>query len=178
MHCRQLEGRNAGMTLGQSPNFSPLTPASLGTLAGLGPLSKHQDYLAVQISSSKGWRLGGGAGHTQLPRSWENATAAGAAAPPANKAPGGGIRAAHCRAGAASWGTRTAPQGPGHAFTDTQHTGSPGWASSVAASPATHSQGLGAGLKMLHFGRGAPDFHSQEGIKLIPHLPPLLTKAM
>lgn len=122
MQCRQ-QGRNAGMTLGQSPKLLTPHPSFTRDLGWAGAPIQPPGLSCCSNKFFQGVALGGGggAGHTQLPRSWENATAARAAAPPANKAPGGGIRAAHCRARATSWGTRTAPQGPDHASTDTQH---------------------------------------------------------
>lgn len=111
--------RAAERALGTIPNFAPPPCLHWGAWLGWGPYPATRIVLLFKHVLRGG---GAGGGHTQLPRSWENATAARPAAPPANKAPAGrGIRAAHCRARAASWGTRTAPWGPGPASKDTQY---------------------------------------------------------
>lgn len=70
----------AGMSRAALPNFSlpPCPPWGPEPTARIILLFK-------QVLRGDGAQ--GGGGHTQLPRSWENATAAKPAAPPANKAP-------------------------------------------------------------------------------------------
>lgn len=75
------------MTLATLPNFSLPNLSSLGTLAGLGPYQSPglcccSNKFFEGAVLGRGWRW-----LHSAPRSWENATAAGPAAPPANKAP-------------------------------------------------------------------------------------------
>lgn len=145
LKCIVDVGRNAGMTPGPVSKLH-LTPASLGTLAGLGPLSKHQALSCCSNKFFQGVALGGGAGHTQLPavgmrqlqgllprptkRQAEESEQLIVAPGPPPGAPG------------------LHPRDLANA-SPTPNTGSPGWASSVAASPATQP-GAGGELKMLH----------------------------
>lgn len=183
MHCRQ-QGRNAGMTLGQSPKLLTPHPGFTGDLGWAGAPIQAPRLSCCSNKFFQGVALGGGgAGHTQLPRSWENATAARAAAPPANKAPGGGIRVAHCRARAASWGTRTAswgtrtaPQGPGHASTDTQHR-LPRVGIFSGSLPCHTQPGAGGEGEDAPFGRNLTSFPGRDQLIHAPPAP-LLTKAM
>ena len=137
--------RKAEMALGHFLNWAR-HPVFTGEPGRPGAPVQPPGQPRCSNSFCEGEALGGS--RTRL-RSWENATAARPAAPPANKAPAGrGIRAAHCRARAASWGIGTAPWGPGPAPKDTQYLLPPASSGLTHPHPPTHTQR--GGLKMPH----------------------------
>lgn len=102
--------RGGGGRAGHRPKLAP-HPVLAG--AWLGRPSPAPGLSCCSNSSARGQhRAGGGGGAHLAPGSWENATAARPAAPPANKAPAAGNQSGPLWCQAASWGTGTAPWGP------------------------------------------------------------------
>ena len=149
MHCRQ-QGRNAGMTLGQSPKLLTPHPGFTGDLGWAGAPIQAPRLSCCSNKFFQGVALGGVVLATlsspargkmrqlqgPLPRPPTKRQAEESEQPIVAPGPPPGAPGLHPR------DLATPPLTP--------NTGSPGWASSVAASPATHSQGLGARVKMLH----------------------------
>lgn len=158
------------MTLGQSPKLLTPHPGFTGDLGWAGAPIQAPGLSCCSNKFFQGWRLGGGgAGHTQLPARGKMRQLQGLLPAPPTKRQAEGIRAAHCRARAASWGTRTAPQGPGHAFTDTQHR-LPRVGIFSGSLPCHTQPGAGGEAEDAPFGRNLTSFPGRD--QLIPPLPP------
>ena len=121
MHCRQQE-RNAGMTLGQSPKLLTPNPGFTGDLGWAGAPIQPPGLSCCSNKLFQGVALGGWrCWPHSAPQLVGNCDSCKRRCPARQQSARQRNQSSPLCARAASWGSRTAPQGPGHASTEPQY---------------------------------------------------------
>lgn len=172
MHCRQQE-RNAGMTLGQSPKLLTPHPSFTGDLGWAEAPIQPPGLSCCSNKFFQGVALGGWqCWPHSAPQLVGKCDSCKSRCPARQQSARRRNQSSPLCARAASWGTRTAPQGPGHASTETQHRLPRVGIFSGSLPPP--QPGAGGGSEDAPFGRNLTSFPGRDQLIHYPprHPPP------